>query len=425
MTDQKTRIQYIDMARGMAIHMIVMSHVLRRGVLTDYLATCGITVFIILSGAVSKTGRHTEGAAKRDIEQNYGLTGKVDEGGVRQKSRSGSIMAGWPGYILKRLYIPYLTAGIISILIYRLMGSFAAEQIGISLKETSLQDNLLALVYANAKDGSMKWNESLWYIPCHIAVLCLARLAGRLDSRQGRKNPGLRSNDPIAAGRFILSLLLIPLPMLTGRFLSWHLKLRLPFQTETAVLLLAFYEYGRVLADTPLLRQDTPVGKRHLAASGLLIGMGLLWSGHCGQISIRMDQYPKFAPAMLMMLCSGPGWILAARAFMAPVGSLHSGISVQGISTCRSLRSCMHQLRELFLRYMTLCGRQSLWILMWNKFPVLLFQTVPPLLLGKSVQSLYMENDSAEGLLVSVPIAVICILLCLLWQHICHSAARR
>ena len=398
MTDRKNRIQYVDMARGMAIHMIVMSHVLRRGVLADYLATCAISVFIILSGIVSEIRQREKGTE----------TGQK----IMTGSRCRRLSSGWMGYTWRRFYVPYLAAGIVSILVYRMLGSFAAQQIGISLQVTSLWDNLKALIYANAKDGSMKWNESLWYIPCHIAILLMARLADWLYEKwiygkhfcgtgfDGKRHAGRRQRSRIL---FILAL------VMAGGFLSQQPGIRLPFQAETAVLLLAFYEFGRAAADTPLFRRDEPAGRKWQgAAAGGLISAGLLWSAVAGQISIRMDQYPEYVPAILMMACSGTGWILAARALFGP------GRAEDTTSAARAVRA-----------YLDLSGRHSLWILMWNKFPVLVFQAILPLVPGWSIRNLYMENDSAAGLLVSLPIAAICTALCLIWLHLYENLRLR
>ena len=144
------RIDAIDYAKAIAIWLIVTGHVIRRGPVMDFTSMAGVPCFFFLSG----------------------LTHRI----VRE-GQSGKGAALWKRF--RQLMVPYFIVGFLSIVLYRLMGQVAAGSLNVKMKGNFLT-NLLELLYANSKNGHMKWNESLWFIPCFFATLCLAELAERI-----------------------------------------------------------------------------------------------------------------------------------------------------------------------------------------------------------------------------------------------------
>ena len=54
MTDKTSvRIAYIDIAKCVGIYLIVMGHMLRRGIILSYLVTAGVPLFFFLSGLIT------------------------------------------------------------------------------------------------------------------------------------------------------------------------------------------------------------------------------------------------------------------------------------------------------------------------------------------------------------------------------------
>ena len=205
---------YVDVARAMAITMIVMAHVLRTGVVSDYLGSTGVTMFFFLSGYVYRW--------KEDRR------------------------AYWLGRI-RRLVIPYLAVATVSILIYHAAGRFAAAQIGTDIGSTDILPNLAAMLCANSKDHSMKWNETLWFVPCFLAVLIMANLLERWIVWCGKKGFDLSAA--------IVRLAAIGTSLCLHYFLTQRNDLRLPWQWETAFAMLPIFEAG-ILAHTAISVHD-------------------------------------------------------------------------------------------------------------------------------------------------------------------------
>ena len=131
------RIAYIDIAKCIGIYLIVLGHMLRRGTVFSYLATAGVPLFFFLSG----------------VTYHY----------------SNQKILFWKKKIVS-LLIPYFFAGMISILIFCILGSFAGKKLGVAIRSTDIIPNFLGLLYANSKTQYMKWNNSLWFIPCLFCI---------------------------------------------------------------------------------------------------------------------------------------------------------------------------------------------------------------------------------------------------------------
>lgn len=430
---------YVDVARAMAITMIVMAHVLRTGVVADYLGSTGVTMFFFLSGYVYRW--------KEDRR------------------------AYWLGRI-RRLVIPYLAVATVSILIYHAAGRFAAAQICTDIGTTDILPNLAAMLYANSKDHSMKWNETLWFVPCFLAVLIMANLLERWIVWRGKKGCDLSAE--------IVRLAAIGTSLCLHYFLTQRNDLRLPWQWETAFAMLPTFEAG-ILAHTAIsvhdaqaYTNDIKLGKcgdfrpirlttgTALGIALLSIALEIILTPINGQISIRGDIYTHYALSFLILALGVAGYILLAYGIvrvialcatktniLAPTRALLH-VKPQAITSrqgdmssddftdpgsasfahpedIRRKESAGSQISAAgdnrFLCLASYVGRHSFDIMLWNKFPVLIFQTLLPVVIH-GFDDLYEAQDNLRGVLISIPLTLVCIALCLLWtafyQHIKH-----
>lgn len=380
-TVQKTpRMVWVDVGRGAAILMIVASHLIRTGPVTDYLGSAAVALFFYLSGYVCDP---------------------------QQCVRAGSRAAYWRKRV-RRIYLPYVGVGVFSILIYAAGGRFAARRLGVTAKETGILQNLGYLLYANSKGGRMKWNETLWFLPCFMVVLLLAALIEEILGVYRVYDGGTQRQTRERIFLTVDSVLL-------GYLFSQVLRLELPWHAETAFTMVLFYEAGilwRAVERPAWMRRRGALAAVFLvlfAASVLLtrgndvrVG-GRLKSG----ISIRGDIYPHFLLSMLILA-------LCVTAFCLMAGWMTGWEEKRGALSEPGALSCA----------LAFLGQRSLDIMLWNKFPVLAVQLGLGMISPHAAQWV-VENNSIPGLLLSLFLAVVCALLCVVWSAVLKAMWRR
>ncbi len=409
-TVQKTpRMVWVDVGRGAAILMIVASHLIRTGPVTDYLGSAAVALFFYLSGYVC------------DPQQC-----------VRAESRA----AYWRKRV-RRIYLPYVGVGVFSILIYAAGGRFAARRLGVTAKETGILQNLGYLLYANSKGGRMKWNETLWFLPCFMVVLLLAALIEEILGVYRVYDGGTQRQTRERIFLTVDSVLL-------GYLFSQVLRLELPWHAETAFTMVLFYEAGilwRAVERPAWMRRRGALAAVFLvlfAASVLLTrendvrAGGRLRSG----ISIRGDIYPHFLLSMLILalcvtaFCLMAGWMTGwekPEAQNQPEAPSESGVlSEPGTWSKPETRSRLGALGAsgMLSRSLAFLGRRSLDIMLWNKFPVLAVQLGLGMISPHAARWI-VENNTIPGLLLSLLLAVLCALLCVVWSAILKAMWRR
>ena len=378
---QKTpRMVWVDVGRGAAILMIVASHLIRTGPVTDYLGSAAVALFFYLSGYVCDP---------------------------QQCVRTGSRAAYWRKRF-RRIYLPYVGVGIFSILIYAAGGRFAARRLGVTAKETGILQNLGYLLYANSKGGRMKWNETLWFLPCFMVVLLLAALIEEILGVYRVYDGGTQRQTRERIFLTVDSVLL-------GYLFSQVLRLELPWHAETAFTMVLFYEAGILwrAAERPAwMRRRGALAAVFLvlfAASVLLTrgndvrAGGRLRSG----ISIRGDIYPHFLLSMLILALCVTAFCLMAG-WMTGWEEKRGALSEPGVLSCA----------------LAFLGQRSLDIMLWNKFPVLAVQLGLGMISPHAAQWV-VENNSIPGLLLSLFLAVVCALLCVVWSAVLKAMWRR
>lgn len=378
---QKTpRMVWVDVGRGAAILMIVASHLIRTGPVTDYLGSAAVALFFYLSGYVCDP---------------------------QQCVRTGSRAAYWRKRF-RRIYLPYVGVGIFSILIYAAGGRFAARRLGVTAKETGILQNLGYLLYANSKGGRMKWNETLWFLPCFMVVLLLAALIEEILGVYRVYDGGTQRQTRERIFLTVDSVLL-------GYLFSQVLRLELPWHAETAFTMVLFYEAGILwrAAERPAwMRRRGALAAVFLALFAVSVLLtrendvragGRLRSG----ISIRGDIYPHFLLSMLILALCVTAFCLMAG-WMTGWEEKRGALSEPGVLSCA----------------LAFLGQRSLDIMLWNKFPVLAVQLGLGMISPHAAQWV-VENNSIPGLLLSLFLAVVCALLCVVWSAVLKAMWRR
>jgi fucose 4-O-acetylase-like acetyltransferase len=329
------RIPYIDIAKCIGIFLIVLGHMLRRGHILSGMITAGVPLFFFLSGITYHYSDHK--------------------------------LLFWKKKFMT-LVIPYLFAGLISIIIFTLLGSFAGKRLNVSVRSTDLLPNLGGLFYANSKTQYMKWNNSLWFIPCLFCVFILTDLLETLIIHFHARHPL-----PI---RIIFTFSCAVLGKILVIF-----NVHLPWQMETALNVFLFTECGVIfqLYFFSQMQKNT----MHRRKKSLLMSLPFLLVGaFCckinGNVSVRTDEY-AFYPLFLI------------SAFACICGIMLLSIAVRNSAI------------------LEFAGQHTLAILMWNKFPILLFQTIIPF-----TRAILSRVDTPEAFACALLPSVISLLLCLL-----------
>lgn len=332
------RVQWIDNAKAVAAWMVVTSHLLRQGVLTDLLAAMSVSMFFMLAGITMHS--HQD---------------------LRQYLRR----------LVRRIVVPYLAVGLISIAVYRVLGSYAASQLGVTTQETTLVDDLVNLLYGSSVGGRMKWNESLWFLPCYCLMILMAELIERVSVRHRLVmvalyvGGGALGYCMIAAG-------------ITG--LPWHL--------ETALLVLPLCGFGRLM-------RTSLIGYRTRPLIAALLGVGWFGTGlqifpavmqEAGSLSLRAPHIGGAEETYWFLIATSAGLICL----------------IWGLTS---------RLRIAVVPYV---GMRSLDIVLWNKFPVLFLQVVVPLIIP-GFDTLFVGGTDPEAVLIAAILAVPCIAACFVW----------
>lgn len=143
----KTRIEWIDITKGIAIFFVALGHVLYEGKVDTYVYTFHMPLFFMLSGMTFH---------------------------IRNEETYRTFL--WRKF--KSLLIPYYLFGLISICIYCILGSFVSKNLSdvtnIGTQNFSFFHNLYNLLYGSDINFALKFNTSLWFLACLFTIENLA-----------------------------------------------------------------------------------------------------------------------------------------------------------------------------------------------------------------------------------------------------------
>ncbi len=321
----KERVRWIDILRALAMFAVVLGHTVRGGEVQCYLYSFHIALFMLISGMLASERRESFGT--------------------------------FLGREFKRLLVPYFFFGLVSVIIYQVLGAVAARALGEEFNGNLLA-NLGYLLYGSSKDGQMEYNHPLWSLTCLFVCDLLWYLISQLKSRL-KKDGWL-----LPAGIAIFALL--------GYLNSTSWQLKLPFQAETALVMMVFYLSGKLLKKpVSQLKISRPV---KLLAAALLIVAGGALGLYNGRVRYSADIYNNYLLFLLSAFTSITGYLLLAQALE----------------------------RNRALEYV---GASTMAILVMHKFPILFFQTILPFTRNRLA-----DND----LITAIAVAILSIIMCLI-----------
>lgn len=271
------------------------------------------------------------------------------------------------GRKFKSLMLPYYFAGIISILIFVGLGGIVASVFGIAPQEMSMSlgENIYGLIYGNPNNGLMQWNRPLWFLPCLFVTEILAFVLEKYIVRE-QVLRRIISIVILAVSSYIIS--------------TYFNSILLPLQLPTAVSMLVWFELG-VSASRWIEKErnvlDFAANKVTLSVA-VVVFMVCSYVAQFNQVSTMTNTYKNF-----------PLYILNALLMILAV-------------LCVS-----YNLQEIkWLKYI---GKHTLIVLMFHKFPVFVFRP-----LFKPTEAILSNNNSIEAVLLTIPLTIICITVCLL-----------
>lgn len=269
---------------------------------------------------------------------------------------------------IRTLYIPYIVTSVISILVYLIMGSLIGQNVSLSIPD--LTSNLFGMLYANVSVGNMIWNRPLWFIPALFVCLIITDLIEMI------KKPGIK---------IILVVLLTTL----GMTLS-SLRIFLPLQSETALSMLIWVYIGIYTAPYLKTIKSTIKGSTLLLITLFLMIAGIILGWINGPIEVMIDYYSN--------------------------NILFYFITAYSLSFSVILWSIIIGKNKI-LSYI---GQNTLFLLLWSKFPILFFQEIVP-----GFDSLLLSTNVFVQTLAALFVSVITILLCLIGQKILWIISER
>lgn len=211
-----TRKKWLDIAKGIAMILIVLGHTLRTGALRNIVYAFHVPCFFSLAGITAK-----ETLSLNKILKDF-----------------------------KRLLVPYYTFGLISIAIFAVIGAFAVSRMGVRTY-TSVSSNLFNLAIGA---NNLPFNAPLWFLPC----LFIMRLWYSLLYKLCR------------GGKPALSFL-----ALLGCVLSFFYSKRnlpeLPFSFDLMLKLFPFFWVGKLLSGMIISRAASVKRLNFLGAGAILL----------------------------------------------------------------------------------------------------------------------------------------------------------
>ena len=324
------RVRWIDIARGICMILVVLGHTMRGGPVWHAVYGFHVAAFFFLAGMTCGGGE------------------------IRPRLRRD----------LRRILLPYYCFGLVSIGVFALLGTAAADSYGLSAN-TDWLANLKSLLYANGRDRAMLYNTALWFLPCLLVVKALYYILERL------------------CGKLWLILMLSLLLAGLGYGYTCLGLPCLPFSASVALKMLPLFVLGRICYGLP------EMSSRRKA---LVLGL-LLLAAACGlslatpKVNYSDDLFPN-----ILAFC--------ATASMGTAGLCLTSMAIA---------------RNSALEYL---GRNTLAVMVMHKFPVVLLQMLPPF------RGAILQNQTLYGhLLGGIPATALAILLCLLAAQIIKKHA--
>lgn len=227
----ENRIHWIDVARALAILLIVFGHIIghcdKLGLVLYYIQAFHVPIFFVISVFLFKTKE----------KQKY-------KGFVWQK--------------FKRIMVPYFVFGLLFLVPYFILGSSVSEDLNIN-NELSIGKSLLGIIYGNGHDQLLKQNSALWFLPCLFIMYQIFYFIDYLKKK-------IKKNS--SAQEYIIFLLLAVLGV--TNYSIPHV--RLPWGIDIAISLSVFFELGSIIRNIKEKEKKIFIDNYFVAVILLIIG---------------------------------------------------------------------------------------------------------------------------------------------------------
>lgn len=270
------------------------------------------------------------------------------------------------------IYVPYLIVSIISIGIYTILGP------NIEADNLNLFDNIKGMLYANPNLNNMQWNQPLWFLPALMIQLILINVFENIISNTEQRK--------------YIRIIVVTIFCILGYVLS-EFKVFLPFQLEAALCMLIFTYMGILIKNKKekLLRNNAI--KRLKNKKSILIIycivsiiISAILVRYNETLSVMQDKYGNYLIYLIVNVLMITNIMIVSK-FIDNIMS-----------------------RQKLISYI---GRNTLFILLVHKFPILFFQKVCPL-----VKDILNKEDSIVNNLIGILISLIVIGMCIAFKYI-------
>ncbi len=334
-----TRIEAIDLIKGVAIIAVVLGHVLvDQGFLNAWVYSFQVPLFFFASGLV--------------FSAKFGA-GLSEAAGAKQGSETAAVTQGatFGAFVVKKLrqlMRPYLAFGLLAIVAYQVIGSVAVAVLGRGAADLSVWDCLFGLAYGNAALPQLYFYRPLWFLPCLFVMEVL--MGALLWALRGMTDPRKKATWVCVAG-VVASALGFAYMRFVGTPLPWGI--------ETACILLPFFACGqalRLICPPQRLREVlAATSKRRVIAA--LVGAVLL----AAAVALAWLNYTQSGEQSVSYVVNN---YRVTWAFFVSAALHCAAITV----LCFAWGHC---------RPVSYLGKHTLYILGLHKYPILLCQMLP------------------------------------------------
>ncbi len=242
---KKKQIEWINILRGLAIILIVLGHAIgysnKLNILTVYLSSFYVPLFFFISGYL----------LKEEKEENFIYF-------CKRKA--------------KKILIPYFVFATLSLIPYYLFASNIQSNLS-STKDISsnILESFINILYGSGHGENLSQNTPLWFLPCFFVVTILGKIIVDLFKKYKHKHKYL-----------FLSIFFF----IIGYIVSTYFNYPLPYNIETALVMLYFYYLG-----TYIKTLEAPSSKKLLILGIILSIVSFSLTLGSSKISCRYNDY--------------------------------------------------------------------------------------------------------------------------------------
>lgn len=291
----KERKDYIDMARGIAILLMVIGHTVDNTVLNTFIYSFHVPIFFVLSGMLWK-----EREMKLNIKR-------------------------W----VQTLLVPYVVVAVILCCFYRLYNWIS----GNGLVGPGLLDIVLGLSVPSLSWEGIQAFGPVWFLVCMFSGKVIFELVLKIISKEN----------------MVLLTVAIACLVLGGTVISGIMIL--PWSIDAALVSLLFSYVGWLLRDERFPRLMSDVKLR----SWLVIGCGILWIAEmlCGSMDLAWRSYPMW-PLCIFGATGGSIIVIVICYLARDISGLNRFLAFWGKNSMTVL--CIHSLEKVCFPWGRFCS---------------------------------------------------------------------